>query len=254
MLPASAPTVSVLTVRRGQSGWFVYALQRALNTLAGASLGVDGVFGPATEAAVEKFQSHEGLPYVDGLAGPQTQGKLGTRAVGVSEGSHAGAPKGLLHGLTMLESGNMLSVVNAAVAGGVDCGLTQMRCYGPPFDQAALKTAFSPLDSCDRALTVLIDQRDGFISHTWAKGSRERAGRCAALAHNWPAGASYYAEHGHAPDAQAKCTWVPRDANGVSRVRFPDGAAVETRQDWCEFYALGGRHGEGAASRFVTSW
>lgn len=254
MLPASPPTLSVLTIRRGQTGWYVWALQRALNALDGAGLGEDGIFGGWTENAVKHFQERVHLPFVDGLCGPQTQGRLGALAFEQVEAKHRELPVGLLRGLVMLESGNMFSVVNAAVAGGIDCGLVQLRCYGPPFNSDAIKTAFSVVGSCEHAAALVVDQRDGFLTFSWAKGSRERAGRCAALAHNWPAGASHYAEHGQAPTPAGKCTWVPRDSSGRSLVHFPDGLPVETRQDWCEFYALGGPHGEGQASRFVTAW
>lgn len=258
MLPAAAPTVSVLTLRRGQTGWYVWSLQRALNRLAGNALAEDGDFGPATEAAVKRFQEREALSFADGLAGTQTQGRLGSRAFTKSEAAHPGLPRGILHGLVMLESGNMLSVVNAQTAGGVDCGLVQRRASGPPFDPAVLKGAFDPVAACDWAATDqyhgFIPTRDKFLARAWAKGNRERAGRCAALNHNWPAGATYYADHGYAPSPSSLCTWVPRDDAGRSLVHFTDGTRVETRQDWCEFYALGGKHGEGQAARFVTAW
>lgn len=257
-MDASPPTGSILTIRRGQSGWYVWSLQRALNALTGAGLGEDGVFGGWTENAVKQFQERSRLPYVDGLAGPQTQGRLGALAFEKVEAAHQPLPKGILHGLVTLESGNMLSVVNTAVSGGVDCGLVQRRVIGPPFSQSALKGAFSPVAACEWSVTDpdhgFIPTRDRLMLKTWAKGNRERAGRCAALNHNWPAGAAYYAEHGHAPSPTLACSWLPRNADGTSRVRFPDGARVETRQDWCEFYALGGKHGEGQASRFVTAW
>jgi hypothetical protein len=58
------------TLRRGSSGPKVEALQRALNAR-GASLAVDGAFGPATETAVRNFQRANGL-VADGIAGPLT--------------------------------------------------------------------------------------------------------------------------------------------------------------------------------------
>jgi len=62
-------TVSTV-LRRGSQGPKVETLQRALNDQ-GASLTVDGDFGPATEQAVRDFQSSQGLT-ADGIAGPQT--------------------------------------------------------------------------------------------------------------------------------------------------------------------------------------
>lgn len=63
------------TLRPGMSGSAVSALQTALNMYAGASLTVDGSFGPATSAAVRAFQTSKGLT-ADAIAGAATQGAL----------------------------------------------------------------------------------------------------------------------------------------------------------------------------------
>jgi hypothetical protein len=60
----------VFTLRRGDSHDGVRAGQRLLNKWAYA-LTVDGIFGPATEAAVRDFQRQNGLT-VDGLVGQST--------------------------------------------------------------------------------------------------------------------------------------------------------------------------------------
>ena len=64
------------TLRPGDRGDDVKALQTRLN-IHGATpaLTVDGSYGPATTAAVEAFQTANGLD-VDGIAGPQTQAAL----------------------------------------------------------------------------------------------------------------------------------------------------------------------------------
>jgi peptidoglycan hydrolase-like protein with peptidoglycan-binding domain len=60
----------IISTSQGSSGSAVTALQRQLNAH-GQSVGVDGNFGPLTEAAVRSYQSSNGLG-VDGIAGPQT--------------------------------------------------------------------------------------------------------------------------------------------------------------------------------------
>ena len=67
------------TLSQGMSGQDVRALQDALNykIRRGAPLGVDGAFGPKTDARVREFQRVSKL-VVDGLAGPRTQALLFT--------------------------------------------------------------------------------------------------------------------------------------------------------------------------------
>ncbi|NQX28694.1 peptidoglycan-binding protein [Microbacteriaceae bacterium VKM Ac-2854] len=59
-----------VTVQNGDTGDAVRGLQVQLNKT-GASVEVDGVFGPGTQAAVESYQSSAGLT-VDGIVGPAT--------------------------------------------------------------------------------------------------------------------------------------------------------------------------------------
>lgn len=68
--PAPAPAPSSV-LRNGSRGEAVKQWQRDLNTVAGAKLTVDGVFGPATENATKSFQKFFGLT-VDGVVGPKT--------------------------------------------------------------------------------------------------------------------------------------------------------------------------------------
>jgi peptidoglycan hydrolase-like protein with peptidoglycan-binding domain len=63
-----APTT---TLKSGDSGAEVKALQRALAFLGYKSGKIDGSYGPATTAAVTAFQRASGLT-ADGIFGPQT--------------------------------------------------------------------------------------------------------------------------------------------------------------------------------------
>jgi putative chitinase len=65
--PTAPSTQTIL--RRGSSGSEVIRLQRAIGIAA------TGIFGPETETAVRQFQLGAGLT-VDGIAGPQTLGRL----------------------------------------------------------------------------------------------------------------------------------------------------------------------------------
>lgn len=66
-----AVTPDTPTVRAGSRGPVVRALQEALGACGFDVEGIDGIFGPRTEAAVRAFQQHHALD-VDGIAGRQT--------------------------------------------------------------------------------------------------------------------------------------------------------------------------------------
>jgi len=73
---ASAPVRIYLGRNYESTGDRVRTLQQRLNQEPYISIAVDGVFGPATEAAVREYQRRNGLA-VDGVAGPATLARLG---------------------------------------------------------------------------------------------------------------------------------------------------------------------------------
>lgn len=258
MLPTEPNRTRPVSIKFGASGWPVFGLQVGLNRF-GATLAADGDFGRLTEVALKDFQAKQGLTS-DGIAGPATQRVMAGRIASRVDSAMATLPDGLALSLIEGESGYYLGAVNWDVAGGVDCGLVQRRVYGPPYDVESLVHAYHPQESAREALEELKARADGFRSSTWvASGAleairSERAIRCALMAHNWPVGARDIARTGKCVQPDAPCTWVKRNADGTSKVRFPDGVRVETRWQWCQFYAMGGTHGVARMAQYVTRW
>jgi hypothetical protein len=94
------------TVSQGARGERVKTIQYLLNA-AGASVGVDGDFGPATAAAVRSYQSSHGLT-ADSVVGGQTWSRL---AVTIRQGSTGNAVRALqsqltAHGVATTVDGN----------------------------------------------------------------------------------------------------------------------------------------------------
>jgi peptidoglycan hydrolase-like protein with peptidoglycan-binding domain len=71
----------------------VRALQRRLRALGHQPGPVDGIYGPRTEAAVERLQRDSGLA-VDGIVGPQTRRLLNAEAPPLAPGAGYGRPGG----------------------------------------------------------------------------------------------------------------------------------------------------------------
>ena len=72
------PALGRRVMRRGMRGWDVAALQYLLWRRGHSPGGVDGVFGRGTRSGLRSFQRHAGLG-VDGLAGPATLAALRRR-------------------------------------------------------------------------------------------------------------------------------------------------------------------------------
>lgn len=78
-------------LKNGAQGGQVASMQKALNEKTGGNLKVDGKFGKETQAALEKFQSSQGLD-VDGKAGDKTREKLMGEAGAPKQPAQVGAP------------------------------------------------------------------------------------------------------------------------------------------------------------------
>ena len=88
---ATAPTLTFTSkLRFGSTGANVSELQSALNAK-GASLAVDGKFGPRTLAAVKDFQASSGIA-VDGVVGPETRGAMNGGSGSIPGGTGKSAP------------------------------------------------------------------------------------------------------------------------------------------------------------------
>ena len=77
-------------VQKGNQGHPIRALQFLLRAH-GHNLAVDGMFGPATEAAVKAFQTGKGMT-ADGIVTPQTWSAL---IIQVKKGSYGDAVRGV---------------------------------------------------------------------------------------------------------------------------------------------------------------
>ncbi len=69
----------VFALKKGDKGSDVTSLQKTLQDAGYFNGPITGYYGPVTEAAVKKFQEAKGIKS-DGVAGADTQGKLGTSA------------------------------------------------------------------------------------------------------------------------------------------------------------------------------
>ena len=95
-------------LKRGSSGPDVLTLQSTLTQLGFDTNGVDGNFGPGTEAAVIAFQNSKGLT-ADGIVGPATMAALQSNAAvaGANVGAATAAAAAATATATATASGNV---------------------------------------------------------------------------------------------------------------------------------------------------
>lgn len=221
------PRTTKYSFRKGDVHLGVWGLQVFFDNLGYGPGTLDGVFGAKTDAAVRRYQKATNAK-IDGIVGPQTQGRIVRSCVARAPGGTS-IPKGLVEGQIKSESGGLIAAVNSQVSGGVDLGFTQRRVYGPPYDPALVKAAISPLANVSRSATDLIGRYKTFSARV---GKGEYAWRLAMLAHNWPSAADGLSR-GRPISTTKRATWAP------AGLKFPDGHAVTTWRDWAEYYALG---------------
>jgi peptidoglycan hydrolase-like protein with peptidoglycan-binding domain len=123
-------------LRRGMRGPEVEALQADLVRV-GHALAVDGIFGPATQAAVVAFQRGAGLA-ADGIVGPATRGALAG-----GKGATKGAGKGSV----------------------------EKEAWAPPEDEAAAKKA-----APDEGAAEELAAKGGAVDDAAVKESEAKAG------------------------------------------------------------------------------
>lgn len=243
------PASSVYSVEEEDEGVVVFAVQKALNASAlkpENRITVDSVFGAETTEAVLRFQTKKGL-FEDGIFGPACSEAM---ALALFPKVKTVVPDGLLRGLVEGESGNLIGAVNWSVAGGVDCSYCQRRVLDADLgDPEVVRRAFDPLYQMQLFATRLRERFDAYLPMV---SNRERAWRIATLVHNYPYAAQQYAL-GRWPSAYALApqSWVIDIG-----ARFPDGAQVQTPDDWCRHYSLGApAHDDpGTMTKYVTAW
>lgn len=227
-LPAAPPVYATSSdpyeIRRGETGWEVYALQKALHF---SDSNADGDFGPYTEMKVKEYQASKGIQTV-GYAGPQTQRQLLYDAVYYVNGQRLALDKRVLKGFLVYEGGSLLAATNWYTppngTPGCDCGPVQWRQYGPPFNLDGLKRAFNPRTAFMYAGDEFL-KRVAYANEHRPSLSDDQVLRASILAHNWPSGYSQIVKYGGLLNPNELATWTTK----------PDGTHY-TKGEWAAEY------------------
>lgn len=237
--PTYAETVAALKYDEetgtGSIGWPVYSIQAGL-VARGFNLVADGIFGYQTKRKVMTFQENNGL-LADGIVGPATKRALVEKVAVLVDEERPNLPNGLLRQMARAEGGDNTAAINEydppTGLHGTDCGIMQIRCY-EPYTDAALKQAFDPYAAMEEAANRFESAKNRYYTnYNWTRNNRVRSERCALMSHNWPVGANDIASDGNLSNPSGEAAWVP------AGVKMLDGTVVNTRQEWCDFYAMG---------------
>ena len=192
MFPLPPGAYRYRPLKRGASGWDVYALQTALKGH-GHVLVADGVFGLKTDAAVGAWQEAKQL-VVDAIAGVVTQ-----RSLALAEGEKVrdrhGLPIKLLMGQMEKESGYLLGNHTARYEDGAyDLGVCQINNEAKKLTVA---TCFDVPYAINFLAEEVREKHDRYLTAPLRPGSKRvenrRAWRLAAGSWNRPAHTAYLA-------------------------------------------------------------
>jgi hypothetical protein len=218
-------------------GWPVYALQSGLDAR-GFNVTCDGVFGPATKTAVQKFQGYNDLA-TDGIVGPATKAALTRKVAALVDNERPSLPNKLISSMAEAEGGNNPGAINEydppTGPHGTDCGIMQIRVY-EPYTFEGLTGAFHMHAAMHEAAGRFETAKAKYKTYGWTRNNNVRSEKCALFSHNWPVGANDIAFDGQIYNPDGLAAWVP------AGVKMLDGTPVRTRKEWAQFYAslLGG--------------
>jgi peptidoglycan hydrolase-like protein with peptidoglycan-binding domain len=141
ILTTTADAMAAVIVR-GSRGAIVSTIQSALVNRGYNTGGVDGIFGPATESAVIRFQQRQGLS-ADGVVGAATAAALGINNGSITGGGSGGGAPGTYtvtagSGLLIRSAPSRGAAVVGSVGYGGQVSATSNRAYGDGYTWAQL--------------------------------------------------------------------------------------------------------------------
>jgi hypothetical protein len=167
---------------------------------------VDGDFGDKTDAAVRNFQVKHSL-FVDGIAGPTTQGKIVTTRSSAASTKYS-LPTGLLRSLATNESGLILGAFSQHPSDwGYDIGAYQLSIGPSGLDptQANFQFGYDVDRMAEYVASNTSVKHNSFqnaVSSQYlsdlADGNQDKfAWQLAINDHNWPFASANIHDHGH---------------------------------------------------------